>query len=126
MSVNLLPDVWRPVFVKIARIFNKENLIDVTLEIAALLRANRNRIVFSCEWKYGHHLLVVWSQWRNIGHYILNREFLQRRQHSGLMREIRFAALPIVGIVPKLIAELHPHRLLGQLPRSLQIVSVQP
>src|ERR1039458_2570062 len=125
MSVNLLPDIRRPVLVKLAWIFDEENVIGVNLKIAALKRTDRNRIGLALERKARHHLLDPRSQRRNIGHHILNRELLQGRQQSRLVLEIRPVPLPIIGIVSKLITDLHPYRLLGQLARRRQIIGMQ-
>src|ERR1039457_5176801 len=125
MSVNLLPHIRRPVLVKLAWIFDEENVIGVNLEVAALNRTDRKRIGLALERKARHHLLDPRSQRRNIGHHILNRQLLQRRQQSRLMPEIRPVPLPIIGIVSKLITDLHPYRLLGQLARRRQIISMQ-
>src|ERR1039457_5986929 len=49
MSVNLPPHIRRPVLVKLARIFDEENVIGVNLEVAALNRTDRKRIGLALE-----------------------------------------------------------------------------
>ena len=124
MSVNLLPDIRRPVLIKIVRIFNEKNVVGAKLEVATLFRSNRNRVALAVQRKACQHLLDPRSLRSNIGHHILNRKLLQRQQHSRLMPEIGLMPLRIVRIIRKLITVLHPHWLLGKLPCRLQIVSM--
>src|SRR6266849_1150811 len=126
MSINLLPDIRRPMPIKIVRIFNKENVIGAKLEVATLLRSNRNRVGLAVQRKACQHLLVPGRLRGNISHHILNRKLLQRQQHSRLMPEIGLVPLRIVRVIRELIAVLHPHWLLGKLPCRLQIVSMHP
>src|SRR5271167_3573528 len=103
MSINLLPDIRRPMLVKIMWIFYEENVVGVNLELAVFLRANRSRVIPALHRKNRQHLLYPRSPPRNIGHHILNRKLLQRQQQSRLMPEIRLAPLPVVWIVRELI-----------------------
>src|ERR1700674_2258644 len=124
MSVNLLPDIGGPMLVEIVRIFNKENVVGAKLEVGTLLRSNRNRVVLAVQRKTCQHLLVPRSLRSDVSHHVLNRELLQRQQHSGLMPEIGLVPFRIVRIIRELITVLHPHWLLGKLPCRLQIVSM--
>src|SRR6266446_10136006 len=116
MSVNLLPDIRWPMPVKIMRIFNEENVVGAKLEVGTLLRSNRNRVRLAVQRKACQHLLVPGSLRSDISHHILNRELLQRQQHSRLMPEIGLVPLRIVWIIRELITVLHPHWLRGKLP----------
>src|ERR1700675_1781806 len=109
MSINLLPDIRRPMPIKIVRIFDEENVVGAKLEVATLFRSNRNRTALAVARKACQHLLVLWSLRSNVSHNILNLELLQRQQHSRLMPKIGLAPLRIVRIISKLITVLHPN-----------------
>src|SRR6267143_4974623 len=109
MSVNLLPDIRGPMPVKIMRIFNEENVVGAKLEVGTFLRSNRNGVGLTVQRKACQHLLVPESLRSNVSHHILNRELLQRQQHSRLMSEIGLVPLRIVRIIRKFITVLHPH-----------------
>ena len=49
MLVNLLPDIRRPVLVKIVRIFHKEHIGGAKFELAALFRSDRNRVALALQ-----------------------------------------------------------------------------
>ena len=125
VCVNRLPHIRRPVFVKLARIFHKKYLIGIELEIPTLLRADRHRIRLAIAVKHRHHLLRAGRFRRLAAHYIFNLQLLERTKRSRLMRKVRLVRRRIVLIVNVVIADLHPHRLLHQFARRLQIVRMQ-
>src|SRR5580658_8906619 len=125
MSVDFLPDIPRPVLVKVMWVFNKENVIRINLEVAVFLRAYRHRILLAVQGKTSHHLSSPRSLGRNIRYHVLYSELLQWRQRSRLMRKVCLATLPIKWIVSKLITKLHPNRLFRQLMCRLQIIRTQ-